>query len=194
MISLAEFEIALRGLARLARFDAGFAGFFDLSREGAKRSFRLALWLLPVYLFLSHLNANWPDGTDMVRVVAAELICYALSWVAFPLLLLTLTGARLLDREGRVYGVIAVYNWLSVLGIGLQLPIELVAYWGLDPGWHAALYYAVVLFIEACAFFAFKRLLGVGIEIAAVLALADLFLMQVIITSLLASMAHAPMF
>src|SRR5690349_23986482 len=123
MISFAEIEIALLGLLRLARFDAGFAGFFDLSQQGARRSFRLALWLLPFVLFLMHLNAKWTDETDMGRVVFGELIGYSLAWTCFSLLLVKI--APLIERQPRIFGAITIYNWLNVLAIALQLPIAL---------------------------------------------------------------------
>ncbi len=34
-----------------------------------------------------HLNAAWPNGTDMGRVVFGELIGYSLSWTCFSLIL-----------------------------------------------------------------------------------------------------------
>lgn len=163
MISFAELEIALLGLIRLARFDAGFTGFFDLTRDGARRSFRLALPLLPIALFLMHLNADWPEDTDMVRVVFGELIVYALSWICFPLLLLAV--APLIQREARIFGVIAVYNWLSVLTVALQAPISLAAFYGLDRQWAGNLSDVAMLFVTACEFFAFRRLLDIRIEL-----------------------------
>jgi len=178
VISLAEFEIALLGLLRLARFDGNFTGFFDLSPQGARRSFRLSLWLLPIYLFLSHLNSDWPDGTDMARVVAAELIGYALMWVCFPLIMVSL--ARVLERESRIYGAIAVYNWLSVLAVGLQTPIWIACYFGLDLNWAAGLSDIVVLFISACVFFAFRRLLEIRIEMVIALVVVDYILGRVL--------------
>jgi|AraplaMF_Col_mMF_1032025.scaffolds.fasta_scaffold00014_111 hypothetical protein len=178
MISLAEFEIAVLGLLRLARFDAGFAGFFDLSRDGARRSFRLALWLLPIYLFLSHLNANWPEDTDMTRVVAAELIGYALMWICFPLLLVLF--ARVIERENRIYGAIALYNWLAVLSVGLQTPIWIACYFGLDINWGAGLTDIVVLFCSACLFFAFRRLLEIRIEMVIALVIVEYILSRIL--------------
>jgi hypothetical protein len=178
MISFAEFEIALLGLLRLARFDAGFAGFFDLSREGARRSFRLALPLLPIVLFLMHLNANWADGTDMVRVVSGELIGYALSWTCFSLLLVSI--ARLIDRQSRIFAAIAIYNWITVLAIALQLPVSIAAYYGLEPEWAGALSDIALLFVTACEFFAFRRLLDIRIELTVALVAVDFILSRLL--------------
>ena len=191
MISFAELEIALLGLLRLARFDAGFAGFFDLTRDGARRSFRLALPLLPLSLLLLNLNQTWPDETDMGRVGAAELIGYALSWTVFPLLLIA--GAPLIERGQRVYGAIAIYNWLSVLYIALQLPLEIAAYYGMGDALYGTLSLGVLIFVTACEFFAFKRILSVGIEIAVALVVVD-FVSTQIISSLMVGMIHGPLF
>jgi hypothetical protein len=191
MISFAEFEIALLGLLRLARFDAGFAGFFDLSREGARRSFRLALPLLPLVLFMMHLNANWPDGTDMVRVVVGELIGYGLSWTCFSLLLLSV--AKLIDRQSRIFGAIAIYNWITVLAIALQLPISVAAYYGLNASWAGALGDIALLFVTACEFFAFRRLLDIRIELTIALVVVD-FVLSRMLDLLIYGLTHNALF
>jgi hypothetical protein len=190
MISFAELEIALLGLLRLARFDAGFAGFFDLSLQGARRSFRLALPLLPVWLLLLNLNTDWKDA-DVTRVGAAEMIGYVLSWVSFPLLLLA--AAPLIDRGPRVYGAIAIYNWLSVLSAALQLPIEIASYYGMDDTWNMVFSLASMIFVLACEFFAFRRILEIGFEMALALVVVD-FILGRIIVNLLIGMALGPLF
>ncbi|GAB2177105.1 hypothetical protein [Dongia sp. agr-C8] len=191
MISFAEFEIALLGLLRLARFDAGFAGCFDLSARGARRSFRLAALLLPIVLFLIHLGAKWPEGTDMGRVVFGELISYALGWVSFPLLLFY--AGRAIDREARVYGAIAVYNWLSILSVGLQFPIVVAGYYGLDDSLVYGLFWLVIVFVTACEFFAFWRLLDTGIGVIIALVVAE-FSLSRILDLVFYGLIHGPMF
>ena len=190
MISFAEFEIALLGLLRLARFDAGFAGFFDLTREGARRSFRLAYPLLPVWLVIINLNTDWKDA-DLTRVGVAELIGYALSWICFPLLLLA--SARVLDRGARSFGASAIYNWLGVLAMGLQLPIEIAGYYGMSDAWSMTLSYGAMFFVLACEFFAFRRILETTIEMALVLVVID-FVVGRIVINLLAGLAVGPLF
>jgi hypothetical protein len=192
MISFAEFEIALRGLLRLARFDAGFAGFFDLSQQGARRSFRLAFALLPVYLLLIHLNSPWPPGIDMARVVGAELIGYALMWTAFPLLLLL--GAQAMKLGPRVYGAVAVYNWISVLSLGIQVPISIAVYFGLDPQFGDLLGHGVDIFVIACEFFVFKRLLEIAFEGALALAVVDFIIGRAIVYLIIVPLAQGPLF
>jgi len=191
MISFAEFEIAVLGLLRLARFDAAFAGFFDLSREGARRSYRLALPLLPIVLLLMHLNANWAEGTDMGRVVAAELIGYSLSWFCFPLVLLSV--AHLIDREQRIFGAVALYNWLSVLMIALQTPIAIATYYGLDRAWSGGLSDIALFFVTACEFFAFQRILDLRLGLTIALVVVD-FVLSRILELLTYGLAHGPLF
>lgn len=190
MISFAELEIALLGLLRLARFDAGFAGFFDLTRNGARRSFRLAMPLLPLWLLLLNLNTDWKDS-DMTRVISAELIGYVLSWVSFPLLLLL--AAPLIDRGPKIYGAVAIYNWLSVLSMGLQVPIEIAAYSGMGTAWDLTLSLAALFFVLACEFFAFRRILEISIEMTIALVVVD-FILGRIIVNLLVGMALGPLF
>jgi hypothetical protein len=187
MISFAEFEIAFRGLLRLARFDGAFAGFFDLSQDGARRSFRLAFPLLPVNLFLFNLNVPWPEGSEAVRIGSAELIGYALGWTLMPLLLLYC--GRAFKLGPKVFGALAVYNWLSVLSVLIQLPISLAIRAGLDPTVGGIVSEGGVVFITACEFFAFKRLLGVMFEAALALALTDFILGLLLVQELIVPLA-----
>jgi hypothetical protein len=126
-----------------------------------------------------------------MRIGSAELIGYVLSWVSFPLLLLT--GAKLLDRGTRIYGAVAIYNWLSVLYAGLQLPIEIANFYGLSDDLSSTLGIALLFFVTACEFFAFKRILEVRFEIALALVAVDFILSRVIV-SLLFAMALKPLF
>jgi hypothetical protein len=187
MISFAEFEIALRGLLRLARFDAAFAGFFDLSREGARRSFRLAFPLLPVTLLLFNLNIQWPADSDVFRIGAAELIGYTLGWTLFPLVVL---GCGQIFKIGpKVFSAIAVYNWLSVLSVAIQVPISVAIRLGFDEATGTVLGIGGMIFITACEFFAFKRLLGVAFEAALAFALTDFFLSWLLMNELIFPLA-----
>jgi hypothetical protein len=191
MISFPEFGFALQGLARLARFDAGFSGFFDLSVQGARRSFWLAIPLLPFFLLVELLNVQLPAEADMVRIYAAEIIGYAIAWAVFPLTLLL--GARLIERGPRIHATIAVYNWLWVLSIALYLPVTIAQYLGLGVGLAVVLRFAVLAFSIACEWFAFRRLLEVGVQMTAALVVID-FTEGQIISNLMALMERGPLF
>jgi hypothetical protein len=187
MISFAEFKIAFRGLLRLARFDGAFAGFFDLSQDGARRSFWLALPLLPVNLFLFNLNVPWPQGSDPVRIGSAELIGYALGWMLMPLVLLYC--GRGFKLGPKVFGALAVYNWLNVLSLLVQCPIALAVRAGLDPAVGGIIGEGGLIFVTACEFFAFKRLLGVVFEAALALSIIDFVLSHLLVEAVIVPLA-----
>jgi len=92
----------------------------------------------------------------------------------------------------KVFGTVAVYNWLSVLSLLIQAPITLASWGGLDPTGGAAATaasWAALLFITACEFFAFKRLLGVAFEAALALALVDFVLTLLLFQAVIAPLA-----
>jgi hypothetical protein len=183
MISFPEFSFALQGLARLARFDAGFSNFFDLSLQGARRSFWLSLPVLPLFLLSELLNAQFPPDADLIRIYASELIGYAFFWIAFPLTLMW--GARLIDRGPRIFGAIAVYNWLQVLWVTLTLLITLAQYLGLGTGIIFWLRIGLLAFSLMCETFAFERLLKIGFPIAIALVVIDFAESQIIANAIL---------
>ena len=127
----------------------------------------------------------------MGRVVFAQLIGYALMWTSFPLLLIALAG--IIEREGRIFGAIAVYNWLSALGLSLQGPIWVAAYFGLDMDWAITLGDIVVLFLSACLFFALRRLLEIRIELAVVLVIVE-YVLSRILEAVTYGLTHATLF
>jgi hypothetical protein len=130
MISLAETGIALRGIGRILRFDREFIRYFDRSRAGALRSFWMAAIFLPVFLLRFYVLHDPNDLPIDGRMLGAVLIGYAINWMAFPLVLLGL--GPMIKRQTQVIGTIAVYNWLSLLLILLNLPIILLALLGID--------------------------------------------------------------
>lgn len=123
MIGRIEFQLGCRGLLHLARFDQQFLRHFDRTAAGALRSFWLALPLLPYALFI-----YWREMDQAVPNVAlymaARCVGYAYGWILFPMVILV--AGRLLDRDAEAPGCVAVYNWLSLLWVVLQLPIVLL--------------------------------------------------------------------
>src|SRR5512146_3154253 len=106
-----EFQLALGGALRLAVGDRGGLGFFDASVDGFWRSFRAALICYPLYLALVGFGtepAAWSGG-GAATVLAVKTIAYAISWVAFPLAMLTV--ARWFGREDRFLAFMVAYNW-----------------------------------------------------------------------------------
>ena len=109
-----EVQLAVGGALRLARGDRRGLGFFDASIDGFWRSFRAALICYPFFLVLLGFRVAAPywAASGVPRILVVETIGYAISWVAFPLLVLPLT--RWLGREDRFLAFMVAYNWCQV--------------------------------------------------------------------------------
>ena len=90
-----EARAAKEGLKRLLRFDAGFALWFDRSARGARRSFTLALPLLPLFLLRFFFESDLKPELSGLDIFGTATVTYVLSWVMFPLLLIVIGIAAL---------------------------------------------------------------------------------------------------
>jgi hypothetical protein len=113
-VAWAELRLALAGSLRLARGDRGGLDCFDRSLDGFWRSFRAAVIVYPLYLLLLTMRvsiAQWQTAGGY-SIVAIETIGYVISWVAFPLVMLSVT--RWLGRSHRFFDFMVPYNWCQV--------------------------------------------------------------------------------
>ena len=109
-----EVRLALAGTWRLARGDRGGLFCFDRSLDGFWRSFRAAVISYPLYLVLLAMRvsvAEWQRSGGW-RIVTVETIGYVIGWVAFPLLMLTVT--QRLGRAHRFFDFMVPYNWCQL--------------------------------------------------------------------------------
>ena len=109
-----ELQLALTGCLRLARGDRGGLSCFDRSLDGFWRSFRAAVICYPLYLVLLAMRvslAEW-ERSGGWRIVTVETIGYVIAWVAFPLLMLSVT--RVIGRAHRFFDFMVPYNWCQV--------------------------------------------------------------------------------
>jgi hypothetical protein len=109
-----EVRSALVGSLRLARGDRGGLGCFDRSLDGFWRSFLAAALSYPLYLVLLTMRvslAQW-QAAGGPRIILIETIGYVISWVAFPLLMLSVV--RWLGREHRFFDFMVPYNWCQL--------------------------------------------------------------------------------
>jgi hypothetical protein len=130
---LVEVQLAVGGALRLACGDRRGLGFFDASLDGFWRSFRAAAICYPMYLFLLGMriaSAEWA-AAGWPTVVLVETIAYAISWVAFPLLMLHL--AHFFGRDHRFLAFMVAYNWSQIPQTVLLTIIGLDATTGLLP-------------------------------------------------------------
>jgi hypothetical protein len=145
MIGGAEFRLACRGLLLLARFDAGFSRFFDRSAAGALRSFWLAPLIFPLHLLHLWLSEAKLLAADATQFLLAMSLGYAFRWIVPPLLIAWI--APLIDRDAEMPGCIAIYNWQSLLSVGLALPLILLEIGGV-PSMALAIPYSLVLVVS----------------------------------------------
>jgi hypothetical protein len=106
----------------LARGDTrGLAGF-DLSVDGFWKSFAAALVVAPAYVLVlldQYRVTGWPEnawGTSL-----AELVSFAVGWLAFPLAAIPLT--RLLELSQRYVPLIVANNWSAVIQVALYTAV-----------------------------------------------------------------------
>ncbi len=106
----------------LARGDTrGLAGF-DFSVDGFWKSFAAALVVAPAYALVlvdQYRYAGWPENTWGAAL--AELVSFAVGWVAFPLAAIPLT--RLLGLSGRYVPLIVANNWSAVIQVALYTAV-----------------------------------------------------------------------
>jgi hypothetical protein len=110
----AEVRWALVGCLRLARADRGGLLCFDRSLDGFWRSFLSAVLSYPFFLVLLTMRvsaADW-NATGGLPIILIETIGYVISWVAFPLVMLSVLSW--IGREHRFFDFMVPYNWCQL--------------------------------------------------------------------------------
>jgi hypothetical protein len=126
MLTIRELVRSVYGTWRLAHLDPGGMVFFDATPEGFWRSFRVAVLLLPIELLALGLRLGMhPSEAGLGRIVAVDLVGYAVGWMAFPLAAHYLVVA--LGREKDYIAYIVAYNWSSILQMGVHIVVLTLA-------------------------------------------------------------------
>jgi hypothetical protein len=110
----AELRWAVIGCLRLARGDRRGLACFDRSLDGFWRSFLSAFLGYPFFLVLLTMRvslANW-NAAGGFQVILVETIGYVISWVAFPLVMLSVL--RWIGRGDRFFDFMVPYNWCQL--------------------------------------------------------------------------------
>jgi hypothetical protein len=159
--ALNEIWLSLYGAWRLAWRDAAGIGFFDASQDGVARSFFAAVLVAPAYALMLALRfAATPAAPDPLRFALAESIAYVLSWIAFPLAMVSLT--RAVGRFDRWPLFVAACNWSLVVQNALILPIAVASSAGLlPPAIGGLLWLPLLAFLIAYAWFIARTALDV---------------------------------
>lgn len=176
MISLREVAAALVGAWRLAKLDRQGLAYFDLSLDGARRSFFAAVLSLPCALGLV-LAFDWAafGEVPLWRIALVESLAYLLGWTAYVTMMADIASA--LDRTERYFGFVCVYNWTMVLQVVLYAAVTGLVLTGLL----SPLLQDVATFGAFCAvvlyqWFITRETLAVGSLVSGVLVFLDLVL------------------
>ncbi len=172
---------ALYGTWRIARGDAKGLAFFEYSIDAFWRSFLAAFIVFPAFALLRwHDLGSAPDDFPVGRYMIIETIAYVMKWFAFPLLMLHV--APMIDRANRYIAFITVYNWSSVLQMGVYLIALFLgaAFPGLGAGGFVLV--AVIAMLVYGVYIA-KLTLAVPAVTAGAIVAAD-FLLSLVITTI----------
>lgn len=112
--SWGEVRWAVIGCLRLARGDRAGLDYFDRSLDGFWRSFLSAFLCYPLFLLLLTMRVSLADwrAAGGVPIVLVETIGYVISWVAFPLVMLSVL--RGIGRAHRFFDFMVPYNWCQL--------------------------------------------------------------------------------
>jgi len=123
--SVTEIFTALYGAWRMACLDARGLTFFDDSNDSVWRSFFAAVIVAPAFALMMAFHFTvLPAGTDPLRFALAEILAFIISWVAYPLVIISLSHT--LGCHTRVFLYICVYNWSLVLQNAIWVPVNLL--------------------------------------------------------------------
>ena len=126
---VAYISVGLSGAVRLVKLDPQGFGYFGDTAADFWRSFLAATLVAPLfllYLVIRYVESD-TDGSFPVYI-AAQILAYAIAWLAFPLVILYL--APVLQKEDKVVRYLVAYNWLSVIQNGVYLPVIMLGITG----------------------------------------------------------------
>ena len=129
MSLVSEILKSLFGSLLLARFDPRGFNYLDSSILSFWKSFIAAGLILPFFLILVTIRLNTLGiGAEGVRYFGLDLCAYAISWLAFPLLMNHLSYS--IGQEKRFIQFMVAYNWSMVPQNILYTMIVLLGYVG----------------------------------------------------------------
>lgn len=107
-----EFATAMYGCFRLLRGDKSALAFFDQTLRGFWLSFSAAVFCLLPHLWLVTAEADLNAVEIGGHFYISKVLLYAVSWLAFPVVILHITD--MLGRRDRFFDYMVPYNWMSV--------------------------------------------------------------------------------
>ncbi|MBX7145751.1 MAG: hypothetical protein K1X44_00420 [Alphaproteobacteria bacterium] len=128
-ISWRDIINAMKGFWRLIHLDPYGLVYFDSSFKGIKKSFFLALPLLPLYIIFTFYQAKNDLEIINIKFVTVYGLAYIIGWVAFPLFAYYLI--RFMGHLAYYNSYIVVYNWFTLP----QMVLFFLLFLLLQSGW-----------------------------------------------------------
>lgn len=172
MPSIQEITASIYGSWRLALIDRRGMSWFNHSIEGFWRSFFVALLLAPLAaIMVGYQLGHAAPHIDGGRLIAIEIVSYALGWIVYPVA--ALFACRLMGLSDHYVSYIIVYNWSHVIPAVVALPIGIAALLGLlSLGSAGTILLIVTVAVLAYRWFIARVALGAdGLTAAALVAL-----------------------
>jgi hypothetical protein len=177
--------LTLQGVRRLSRFDqVGFL-FFDASRKGFWRSFGAAAVCLPIWALAEYQQTASLAHDAALRFLAIQIVAYAISWLAYPLVVL-----QIADWFGvwpNYYRYMVAYNWFQPLLQMLWLPFLLLEFLPPDDVGGLAGPFWLALQLVQCVYGWFLARFGLGVTTSTAAALSILDMALALLIDLIAS-------
>ena len=181
MLSRAELAAALAGVRGLVTMRADSFRYFDATLHGFWQSFWAAALAFPVWAILQAEQMAATPPHDPVRYGALQGIAYAISWLAYPLVMVRISS--FLDRWPRYFTYMVAYNWFQLVQTVAWLPLMLLIASGADRDLVVLVWLVTHAALFAYSWFIARRGLEVEAGTAAALVIID-FLLGILIDGL----------
>ncbi len=178
MPNLRELTTAFKGVNALIRMRPDAFAFFDASRRGFWQSFWVAGALFPLWAFVLWDQLPKTQVNHPLRYAALEVAGYAISWLAYPLLMVRISD--FLGRWPRYYSYMVAYNWFQIVQMLAWLPLLLLVDLGVSRGLIALIWLGTHAILLVYNWFIVRRGLEVDAGAAIALVIIDLLIGQLI--------------
>lgn len=174
MLTIVDVVAALVGVGRLLRWRPDAFDAFDKTARGFWVSFWVALMILPLWCYAVVDQMDRIVRPSPERFFAFQMVAYAISWLAYPLLMVRICD--FLDRWPRYYTYMVAYNWFQLAQTVAWLPMLVLMGFGAPRGLVAIVWLTTHGVLIAYAWFIARRGLQIDGATASALVIIDLLL------------------
>jgi hypothetical protein len=185
-MNVSYFLTVLIGVTRILRWRSNAFDVFDNTARGFWTSFWAALIALPLWCYVVADQMGQQIHASPSRYFAFQAIGYAMSWLAYPLVMVRICD--FLDRWPRYYTYMVAYNWFQLAQSLAWIPTIILMGIGAPRGLVAIVWLTTHGVLITYAWFIARRGLQVDAGAASALVVIDL-LLGLLIDRLAESMA-----